>query len=105
MAAVSEPASECIGAAHYAAGLHLVQPLLARIDPEQEPDSYYYVKLLVAQCLGALSRPEETEEIYWDLLSRTNRPKSHMSIYYALGIIYTRLYDPDHKDHTGPAPL
>ena len=99
MVAVTEAAAQCIGAAHYAGGLYLVEPLVQRTDPEQEPDAYYYVKLLVAQCLGALSRPEETEEVYWDLLSRTNRAKAHMSIYYALGIIYTRLYDPDHKDH------
>ena len=97
--AVAEAAAQCIGAAHYAAGLHLVEPLVERTDPLRDPDTYYYLKLLVAQCLGALSRPEETEDIYWDLLSRTNRPKAHMSIYYALGIIYTRLYDPEHKDH------
>ncbi|WP_329172570.1 tetratricopeptide repeat protein [Streptomyces sp. NBC_01477] len=97
--AVSEPAAYCIGAAYYAAALHLVEPLVERVDPEADPKSYYYLRLLVAQCLGALDRPGDTEAIYWDLLSRTNSPWSHMSMYYALGIIYTRLYDPDHRDH------
>ena len=96
---VAVAASECIGAAYYAAALHLIEPVLPRVDPAANPTGYYYLKLLAAQCLGALELPGETEAVYWDLLSRTNSPRAHMSLYYALGIVYTRIHEPEHKDH------
>jgi tetratricopeptide (TPR) repeat protein len=50
-------------------------------------------------CLTLLERPAETEPIYYDLLSRSPKPVRHMNVSYALAILYTRVYGPEHKDH------
>ncbi len=89
----------CIGMAYYHAGLELAGRLAPLIDAEAEPKMYYMVHAQICQCLALLERPAETEPIYYDLLSRSPRPLRHMNVSYALAMLYTRLYGPEHKDH------
>jgi tetratricopeptide (TPR) repeat protein len=89
----------CIDMAFYDAGLELTARMLRLIDPATDPSAYYVVQAQRCQCLTQLERSDETEPIYYELLGRTEDPARHMSIYYSLAMLYTRVYEPDRKDH------
>jgi tetratricopeptide (TPR) repeat protein len=97
--AYQSAANYCLGMAYYDACMDLARRLARFIDPDTEPKVHYLVHAEICQCLALLERPAETEPIYYDLLSRSPDPFRHMNVSYALGILYTRLYPPDHKDH------
>jgi tetratricopeptide (TPR) repeat protein len=98
-AAYAEAVSYCIGMAFYAAGLELTGLLAPLIDADAAPKAHYQVQTQRCQCLALLERPDETEPIYYDLLARSSNPPRHMNVCYALAMLYTRLYGPEHKDH------
>lgn len=85
----------CMAEAFYAAGLELVEQYAQFAAPEE----HYWVQTQRADFLFLLGRPDEVEPIYYDLLSRSASPFRHMTISYALAMLYTRLYGPDRKDH------
>lgn len=89
----------CMGMAYYHAGLELVEQLAATIDPQAEPAEHYRAQTQRADFLALLLRAAETEPIYFDLLSRSVHPYRHMILSYTLAMLYTRIYDPQHKDH------
>lgn len=89
----------CIGSALYEAGLDLATRLSALVDADAEPIEYYRAQTLKADCQVLLERPDETEPIYYDLLSRSAKPYRHMVLSYTLAMLYTRMYGPEHKDH------
>jgi tetratricopeptide (TPR) repeat protein len=89
----------CIGMGYYHAGLELARMLARVTGLDADPGTHYTVNTLMCQCLAGLERPAETEPIYYGVLSRSSSPRHHMSISYALAMLYTRLYDSDHKDH------
>ncbi|MBR7838940.1 tetratricopeptide repeat protein [Actinospica durhamensis] len=93
-----EAVSHCIGLAYYSAALELCDRLRVVV-PEEDFVPYYIVQTKRAQCLAPLNRGEECEPLYYHLLARTGRPELHMSLYYALGMLYTRLYSNERKDH------
>lgn len=97
--AFSSALDYCIGMAFYDWGLELAIRLSSLIDADAEPGAHYQVETAKAQCLALLERPEETEPIYYGLLSRSAAPKRHMNVSYALGMLYTRLLDEQRKDH------
>lgn len=97
--ACSSAIDYCIGMAFYDWGLELASRLCSLIDADAEPGAHYQVETAKAQCLALLERPEETEPIYYGLLSRSAAPKRHMNVSYALGMLYTRLLDEQRKDH------
>lgn len=97
--ACAEAAEYCIGAGYYAAGLELSAKAGELTDPDQEFLAYHEARTDVARCLALLDRPAESEPVYYDLLSRTTRRGVHMSLHYALSMLYTRIYDDEHKDH------
>ena len=82
----------------YTAALELSDRQSVRVGTE-DYGAYYLAHSKRAQCLAALDRPEECEPIYFDLLSRTTSPTVHTSLYYALGMLYTRLHANERKDH------
>ena len=90
--------SHCIGLAYYTLALELCDRLRV-IVPEEDFVPFYTVQTKRAQCLAPLNRGAECEPVYYDLLARTTRPELHMSLYYALGMLYTRLYPNERKDH------
>ncbi len=89
----------CIGMAYYDAALELADRLAPLIDSDADPRAHYVVRTQMCQCLAPLERPAETEPIYYELLERSANPRWHMSISYALAMLYTRMYSPEHKDH------
>ena len=90
--------THCIGSAYYTLALELCDRLSV-IVPEEDFIPYYIVRTKRAQCLAPLNRGEECEPLYYHLLARTSRPELHMSLYYALGMLYTRLYPNERRDH------
>jgi tetratricopeptide (TPR) repeat protein len=96
--ALMEAITYSIGQGYYSAALELSDRQSVRVGPEPFP-AYYQAHSKRAQCLAALDRAEECEPIYFDLLSRTTNPVVHTSLYYALGMLYTRLYSTERKDH------
>src|SRR5579875_919519 len=94
-----DAAGYCLGMAFYDATMELTGELMLRIDRAAEPDLYELLQVTQCQCLALLERPEETDPIYYDMLSATVNPKRHMNFSYALAMLYTRLYGPDRKDH------
>jgi tetratricopeptide (TPR) repeat protein len=90
--------THCIGLAYYAAALELCDRLCAHVSGEDHI-FFHMLHTKRAQCLAPLDRGEECEPLYYDLLARTSRPEFHMSLYYALGMLYTRLYPNERKDH------
>lgn len=97
--AYEEAVSYCIGMAYYDAALELAGRLAPLIDADADPRGHYIVRTQMCQCLAPLERAAETEPIYYELLERSANPKWHMSISYALAMLYTRTYGPEHKDH------
>jgi tetratricopeptide (TPR) repeat protein len=97
--AYAAAANYCIGMAFYDWGLELAGRYALICDPDADPGQYYGIQTAKAQCLALLERPEETEPIYHELLSRSASPKWHMNVSYALGMLYTRVLDEQHKDH------
>lgn len=91
--------SYCIGMAFYDCALELAGRLGSISDADSRPQQYYEIQTAKAQSLALLERPEETEPIYYDLLSRSASPRWHMNVSYALGMLYTRLLDSQRKDH------
>jgi tetratricopeptide (TPR) repeat protein len=89
----------CIGMAFYDAALELAARLGSICDASSDLEQYYRIQTAKAQCLALLERPEETEPIYYDLLSRSASPEWHMNVSYALAMLYTRLLDEQRKDH------
>ncbi|WP_051966432.1 tetratricopeptide repeat protein [Kitasatospora mediocidica] len=97
--ACAEAVGYCIGMGFYHAGLDLADRMTALVEPDDRI-TYHRARTQAAQCLALLDRPAETEQLYHDLLSRTTALRPHMSLHYALSLLYTRLYGPEHKDHT-----
>jgi tetratricopeptide (TPR) repeat protein len=89
----------CIGMAFYDAALELAECLESISDASSDLEQYYRIQTAKAQCFALLERPEETEPIYYDLLSRSASPKWHMNVSYALAMLYTRLLDEERKDN------
>jgi tetratricopeptide (TPR) repeat protein len=90
--------THCIGLAYYTAALELCDRMCAWVSDEDHV-FFHMLHTKRAQCLAPLNRGEECEPLYYDLLARTSRPEFHMSLYYALGMLYTRLYPNERKDH------
>jgi tetratricopeptide (TPR) repeat protein len=97
--AYGQAADYCIGMAFYEWGLELTRRIAALTDADAEPERWDQANAAVCQCLGMLERADEAEPVYWDLLSRTTRPGRHMSISYALSMLYTRMLEPERRDH------
>jgi tetratricopeptide (TPR) repeat protein len=89
----------CLGMAFYHVGLEHTHLLCSLIDADAEPEESITAWAYVCQALALLDRAAETEQIYYDLLSRTDRPDRHMNFSYALAILYTRLHGPERQDH------
>jgi tetratricopeptide (TPR) repeat protein len=90
--------THCIGSAYYTAALELCDRLHTWVS-EDDQIFLHLLQTKRAQCLAPLNRGEECEPLYYDLLARTSRLEVHMSLYYALGMLYTRLYPNERKDH------
>ncbi|GAA1973460.1 tetratricopeptide repeat protein [Kitasatospora viridis] len=97
--AYAQAAAYCVGMGFYHAGLELAERLAALAEEAGDLRQYAVGRSYTTQCLALLDRPAETEQHYVDLLARSTNPQSHMSIHYALSMLYTRLYGPEHKDH------
>jgi tetratricopeptide (TPR) repeat protein len=89
----------CGGMAFYDAALELTGRMAKLIDPDNEPKEFYLVQTQMCQWLAMLERPAETEPVHYDLLARGEEPTRHMNICYSQAMLYTRLYQADHKDH------
>ena len=97
--AYGQAANYCVGMAFYEWGLELTRRIVALTDAEAEPERWDTANAATCQCLGMLERADEAEPVYWDLLARTTRPGRHMSISYALAMLYTRMLEPGRRDH------
>jgi tetratricopeptide (TPR) repeat protein len=89
----------CLGMAFYDAGVELGTRLAALTDAETDIRTYYLARTQTCQCLALLERADETEPIYYDVLSSAANPRWHMNIAYAFAMLYTRQHEPEHKDH------
>jgi len=92
----------CHGMGYYDAVLEYGAQLTALIDahPKELADQRYVVLMWTVQALTMLQRGDEAEPILYDLLARTDIPRAHMTIYYQLGMLYTRHLTESRKDHT-----
>jgi tetratricopeptide (TPR) repeat protein len=98
-AACGDAIAYCFAMAFYHAGLEHAHLLCALTGAEAEPEASITAWTYVCQAMALLDRPAETEDIYYDLLSRTTLPHRHMSFSYALAILHTRLLGPGRVNH------
>ncbi|MFH8384321.1 tetratricopeptide repeat protein [Kitasatospora sp. NPDC018058] len=71
----------------------------ALVDPAEEPRKYWVLGTKVTTALAVLGRPEEAERRYIELRAMFHQPMLHIFSGYALAMLYTRYYPPEHKDH------
>jgi tetratricopeptide (TPR) repeat protein len=89
----------CMGSAFYDAAAVLCQELTDRADFYSAPERYWESWYLTAHALSLSPRLAEVKPIYYDLLSRYDGAHPHMTLHYAISLLYTRLFSPQEKDH------
>jgi tetratricopeptide (TPR) repeat protein len=98
-AACEEAIFYCYGMAFYDIGLDYARRLVALQPPDADPEDVITAQTFICQALAMLDKPEQTEPMYYDFLTRSEHPKRHMNFSYALAMLYTRRYGPEQKDH------
>jgi tetratricopeptide (TPR) repeat protein len=98
-AAFDTAISYCVGAGFYDWALELAGRLGSMTEAGADPRRYSVIQNRKALCLSLLGRPAEAEPVYYDLLSRSAEPRVHMTCWYAIGMLYTRLLGEERRDH------
>jgi tetratricopeptide (TPR) repeat protein len=98
-AALRAALSYCIDMGFYLAAVDFGQRLRAVVDWSADPQARYLATTKLATALIALSRPAQAEDLYEEVRRGTSDPGIHMSTAYATGILLTRHYPEDDRDH------
>lgn len=98
-AAVRQALSYCVDMGFYLAAVDFGQRLRAVVDWSTDPQGRYLATTKLATALIALSLPAEAEDLYEEVRGSTCDPGIHMGTAYATGILLTRHYPEDRRDH------
>jgi tetratricopeptide (TPR) repeat protein len=89
----------CVMMGFYHAALDLGERCAALVDWTDQPELRWHVTAKVCTALTALGRPDEAATEYELARLGTTLPSVHIQSAYGLAMLYTRFYDPDHRDH------
>jgi tetratricopeptide (TPR) repeat protein len=99
VAALREALRHCLGLGFFEAAADLARRGRALADWSADPDTRYWFTTMLATASISLARPDEAEVLYDEIRRNTTDPAMHMSAAYATGILLTRHYPQERRDH------
>ncbi|HYS34295.1 MAG TPA: hypothetical protein VEO01_01475, partial [Pseudonocardiaceae bacterium] len=97
--ALQEGLDYCIDMGFYDATVNFGLRGRAVIDFATQVEAWWTFTTKLTTALAAMGRPAEAEELYAETIALSDKPAVHMQVAYATGMLYTRHFDADRKDH------
>ncbi len=83
----------------YHATIELAARGLALVDRTTQVQHWWTFTTKTTVPLAALGRAEDAAAIFAETIASTDNPRVHMQSAYATGMLYTRHFEPDKRDH------
>lgn len=98
VAALRFAVDHCSVMGFYDATIDLAERARRLVGWDQPELRYLFITSRLTTALAVLERPAEAEALYQEARTNSVVPAVHMGAAYATGMLYTRHYEPDHRD-------